>query len=102
MEAKKVSLLKSLLTETCPYCGKGKVFKPGKRLPFQAPQMYSHCASCGKYLEGEPGYFFGAMYISYGLGVGLGIGIFLFCRLILKMQSFNMIILIIGLVIIAT
>ena len=31
--------------------------------------MYEHCEVCDLKFEREPGYFLGAMYISYGLGV---------------------------------
>lgn len=31
--------------------------------------MYERCAVCDLKYEREPGYFLGAMYISYGLGV---------------------------------
>jgi hypothetical protein len=32
-------------------------------------KMNEQCPSCGLKFEREPGYFFGAMYFSYGLGV---------------------------------
>lgn len=33
--------------------------------------MHDRCPVCGLHFDREPGYFLGAMYISYGLGVGL-------------------------------
>ncbi len=33
--------------------------------------MHRECPRCGLKFEREPGYFLGAMYISYGLGAGL-------------------------------
>ncbi len=33
------------------------------------PKMYVHCPVCDLKFEREPGYFLGAMYISYVLGV---------------------------------
>ncbi len=47
----------------CPACGRGKVF----RGTFAANER---CPSCG-YLfgRGEPGFFLGAMYFSYGIGI---------------------------------
>lgn len=95
------SFLTTVLKEKCPYCEKGDVFKPGKHLPFQAPRMNSHCPNCHRFLEGEPGYFFGAMYVSYGLGVGQGIILFLLCRYLLNIESWNLIIGILGFFIIA-
>jgi uncharacterized protein (DUF983 family) len=42
----------------CPKCRRGMVFR--KRLT-----MYNLCPACGMKFEREPGYFIGAMYISY-------------------------------------
>jgi hypothetical protein len=33
--------------------------------------MYERCPWCGHHFEREPGFFQGAMYVSYTLGVGL-------------------------------
>ncbi|WP_332368901.1 DUF983 domain-containing protein [Spirosoma telluris] len=42
--------------------------------------MYEHCPHCGLRYEVEPGYFIGAMYVSYGIsgGVALVLGFLLF------------------------
>jgi hypothetical protein len=46
--------------------------------------MLDRCFNCGLKFEREPGYFLGAMYISYGLGViaivGFGVLLWLFTR----------------------
>jgi len=54
----------------CPNCYIGKVFKD-KNFYFSIgfPKMHDHCLSCGYKFEIEPGFFFGAMYVSYGLAV---------------------------------
>jgi uncharacterized protein (DUF983 family) len=31
--------------------------------------MHSHCPACGLDFEPSPGYFLGAMYVSYGIGI---------------------------------
>ena len=33
--------------------------------------MHDRCPACGLHFNREPGYFLGAMYISYGLGLAL-------------------------------
>lgn len=66
------------LLEKCPKCGKGKMFEQGARL-FQIPPMKEKCELCGYKFDREPGYFLGAMYISYGLAVFQGIITFLIC-----------------------
>lgn len=35
--------------------------------------MYTHCPACGLTYEIEPGFFWGAMYISYALTVGISV-----------------------------
>ena len=64
-------LFYSTLTNTCPRCHKGKVFK--KSNPYNLKQlsaMHEQCDSCGLVYEREPGFFFGAMYVSYALMAG--------------------------------
>lgn len=38
--------------------------------------MQDHCKSCGLRYQIEPSFFFGAMYVSYGLAVAIGIAVF--------------------------
>jgi uncharacterized protein (DUF983 family) len=76
----KISLwLKGVLHEKCPNCGKGQVFMKGKR-PFAVPVMKQNCEACHYRFNREPGYFLGAMYISYGIAVLLGMLTFLLMR----------------------
>jgi hypothetical protein len=79
------NLFLTVIKEKCPFCDKGDVFKQGKF--WQMPEMNSKCSNCKKDFTGEPGYYFGAMYVSYAIAVGIGIGTFLFCRLILGTES---------------
>ena len=54
----------------CPNCEKGKMFsKIGNPFLLQAPKMNTKCKECGFKFEKEPGFFFGAMFISYALVV---------------------------------
>jgi uncharacterized protein (DUF983 family) len=50
----------------CPRCGKGQIFEPGLRGLFF---LNDECSVCGLSFMPEPGYYLGAMYVSYGLGV---------------------------------
>jgi len=52
----------------CPHGGKGEVFIKGEKL-FQMPVMNEHCNECNYQFDREPGYFLGAMYLSYGFAV---------------------------------
>jgi hypothetical protein len=50
-------------------------------LPVKFPVMHEKCDVCGIRFEKEPGFFYGSMYVSYGLGVWEGIAIYLLGRL---------------------
>lgn len=62
-----------LLKNKCPDCHKGKVFRDKSLFRFSLPNMYDHCSHCGFKFSKEPGFFFGAMYVNYGLNVAQGI-----------------------------
>jgi uncharacterized protein (DUF983 family) len=72
------TVIRSILMEKCPNCGKGEVFEKRKKL-FEFPVMKHACPECGYKFDREPGYFLGAMYVSYGLAVLEGIITFLIC-----------------------
>ena len=56
----------------CPRCGAGPIFTG----PFR---MRERCGACGLVFEREPGYFIGAIYLSYGVTVIVALaGYFLF------------------------
>lgn len=78
MEVKKKSLAVRILTEKCPNCGQGHIFEKRQRL-FELPKMKDTCEICGYRYNREPGYFLGAMYVSYGFAVFQGLLTFLAC-----------------------
>jgi uncharacterized protein (DUF983 family) len=73
------SLLNAILSGRCPHCRTGKMFNhPPLSLHFA--EMNRVCPHCGVSFMPEPGFYIGAMYISYAFNVGLliAIGIFLY------------------------
>ena len=67
----------ALLSGKCPACRQGDIFKyPLKRISKFA-EMHRNCPVCGTSLEPEPGFYFGAMFVSYGLSVLLFICLWL-------------------------
>jgi uncharacterized protein (DUF983 family) len=62
-----ISTLNDILHQRCPRCRVGKIFHHSIFLGF--PKMQEECPVCHLRYEREPGYFLGAMYISYGLGL---------------------------------
>ncbi|WP_458331779.1 DUF983 domain-containing protein [Peijinzhouia sedimentorum] len=84
MENKKniVGFAKNVLQEKCPNCKVGATFKKENSL-FAFPKMYDSCSHCNYKFEREPGYFIGAMYISYGLAIAQSLIVFTLTQLLL-------------------
>lgn len=78
MGEKKKNVFLRIATEKCPHCGKGSIFEK-KKGAFQLPEMKMQCEQCGYLYNREPGYFLGAMYVSYGFAVFQGLLTFLGC-----------------------
>ena len=69
----KKSTAEAIVKAKCPRCHRGAVFK------YKAyhPRFYETnrlCAQCGLIYEREPGFFLGAMYISYAFTVAILLG----------------------------
>ncbi len=72
----KGSKLYSILHIKCPRCHEGDIFKAGFSYRFsKITGMYTHCPHCNLKYEREPGFFYGAMYVSYALTVALWIAV---------------------------
>ena len=66
--------LYSVLNNKCPHCHEGNFFETNN--PYDLKKfavMNSRCAICNEDFKREPGYYFGATYVSYGLTVGFGV-----------------------------
>ena len=81
---KKGSKLNSILTGTCPRCQNESMYLDINPLHFsKLIKMHDKCSHCGLRYEIEPSFFYGAMYVSYGLNVALSIATFIVSYLIL-------------------
>jgi hypothetical protein len=81
MESKLKIKTMAMLGQKCPICGKGHVYQRSDHF-LQIPVMNENCPECNYHFEREPGYFLGAMYVSYGLAVFEGIIAFLLAILL--------------------
>ena len=71
---KKGSKLNSILTGTCPRCQKESMYVDNNLLHLNnIIKMNEKCSHCGLKYQIEPSFFYGAMYVSYGLNVAIGI-----------------------------
>ncbi len=55
----------------CPQCQSGKMFKKSALKLNGFTEMFDTCSVCGLTFEVEPGFFWGAMYVSYGITTGM-------------------------------
>ena len=75
---KKGSKLYSILTGTCPKCQNESMYLDKNPLHVtKVLKMHENCSHCGLKYQIEPSFFYGAMYVSYGLNVGIGIAAFI-------------------------
>jgi uncharacterized protein (DUF983 family) len=73
-------VLKAVLLGKCPRCRQGNMFVKPIHSIVGFQKMHEHCPYCGLRFAVEPGFFFGAMYVSYAFTVGIlfGTGIVLY------------------------
>ncbi len=74
---KKGSKLYSIFKYKCPHCHEGDFFE--SRNPYnlkKAGEIPPTCKVCGRNLRMEPGFYFGAMYVAYGLAVATCVSVF--------------------------
>ena len=82
---KKGSKLNSILTGSCPKCQKESMYKEKNLFNLtKILSMNDYCGHCGLKYQIEPSFFYGAMYVSYGLNVGIGIVAFIVSYVILN------------------
>jgi uncharacterized protein (DUF983 family) len=68
----KKSGLHALLAHKCPRCRQGDLYTYRiLEAPLKFDKMNSHCLHCGVRFEKEPGFFFGAMFVSYAINVAI-------------------------------
>lgn len=68
--------LYSILNSKCPICHEGDFHVARNAYDFKNfGKNYDSCSNCGFKYEQEPGFFYGAMYVSYGLTVAFSVAI---------------------------
>jgi len=80
---KKGTKLYSIFFNKCPKCHEGEFMQENNMYKLKkAFKMNEYCSKCGLKYMMEPSFFYGAMYVSYGLTVGLAIITFIISTLI--------------------
>ncbi|MFT5760995.1 MAG: hypothetical protein ACI8WA_000097 [Polaribacter sp.] len=82
----------SIFNNKCPRCQEGDFFKSKLTYkPSKITELHKNCPNCNLKYMIEPSFFYGAMYVNYGITVGLSIITFLIATLIFGaslLQSF--------------
>lgn len=87
MSKKKPSYIGAMLGLKCPRCRQGKLFT--SQNPFNIKKitdMPSECPVCHQDYSIEPGFYFGASYVSYAFNVAWLVPLFLLVRFVLGFE----------------
>lgn len=63
------SRIRSILFNKCPRCGIGDFFITKTAYTKKFDKMHAYCPHCGQNLVPEPGFYQGALYLSYSFYV---------------------------------
>jgi uncharacterized protein (DUF983 family) len=76
--------LYSVLFNKCPRCGKGDFFITKTAYARNFDKMHKHCPHCGEDFVPEPGFYQGALYMSYAFNVAVMLTYFFIFALFLE------------------
>jgi len=80
----KGSKLYSIIKMKCPRCQEGDFFVSKPYDLKRAGDIHKTCPNCGIKYSKEPGFYYGAMYVSYALGVALFVTLWVSFNLFFK------------------
>lgn len=90
-------IIYSTVANKCARCHKGKIFEKNNPYSFKGPfEMREFCSECDLKYEREPGFFYGALYVSYALMSGIFIIWFFTDLLWIHMEAVNLAILVVS------
>lgn len=64
-----MSAVRLILANRCPRCQKGTVFSDTSLMSLRIGKMNERCPCCQMDFAQEPGFYWGAMYVSYALSL---------------------------------
>lgn len=92
--------LYSILTGSCPVCQNESMYKSSNLYhPSKTQAMHDRCSHCDTKYKMEPSFFYGAMYVSYGVGVALAVATFLVTNYIFNLGRLGIFLWIMGIMI---
>jgi len=98
---KKGTVINSILTGSCPKCQEESMYF--EKNPYKLKTLYKmhpNCSHCGTHYEIEPSFFYGAMYVSYGVSIAFGVAFFIITHYFLNTSlGFSFITIVAGLIV---
>ena len=87
MMFKKGTKLYSIANGKCPKCQEGDFFKYSFTFnPSKITKLHDNCSHCNLKYMMEPSFFYGAMYVNYGITVAISILVFLITKLVFEFE----------------
>lgn len=74
---KESTIVSGILNGKCPKCREGKMFPENTLYTTKFMKMNDHCSACSQPFMPEPGYYFGAMFISYAINAAFFIALWI-------------------------
>lgn len=82
---KKGTKLYSIFKAKCPRCHEGAFFKNGFTFnPSKITKIHTNCPKCNLKYMLEPSFFYGAMYVNYGITVAISVTTFVITKVFLE------------------
>ena len=86
----KGSKIYSIMKGKCPVCHTGDMYKTKNSYVLsQTLKMHNHCPHCGTKFKIEPSFFYGAMYVSYGVGIAIAVAAAFFAFVVFDLGRLN-------------
>lgn len=80
-----IAWFRSCFLHKCPRCLEGDIFPDKNSYHLRQTTVQNmRCPSCDLNLWPEPGFFYGAMYVSYAFTIALGVAVFILHYLVHK------------------
>lgn len=82
--------LYSVFTGSCPVCHNESMYtSPNMYNPKKTQEMHERCSHCNTKYKIEPSFFYGSMYVSYGVGIAIAMAAFVICYFLIGMSRWN-------------
>lgn len=86
---KKGSKIYSIITGACPKCHEESMYV--NKNPYaisETLKMHERCSHCNTKYKIEPSFFYGSMYVSYGVGIAFAVAAFVISYFFIGLDKF--------------